>query len=278
MDKFEDLKAYLGQYDRLAIAYSGGVDSSFLMAVATEVLGRDRVLGLTVKSALSPRRETMEAIYLAEVHDWNIEVFELDLFSEREANLKIIENGPRRCYHCKKALFTKLQDLALDLGYPVLMDGTNKDDEGDYRPGMEAVRELEVISPLRELGLSKDQIRTYSKKVYDLATWNKPSAACLASRIPYGTDLSEENLSQVEEAEAFLQGLGYMTTRVRHQGPVARIEVPQEDLERIVLEDREEINEALRGLGFTYVALDLAGYRTGSGNLMLEEENEDTLS
>ncbi|MDO5037863.1 MAG: ATP-dependent sacrificial sulfur transferase LarE [Tissierellia bacterium] len=274
MDKFEELKAYISQYDQVAIAYSGGVDSSFLMAVATDVLGKDRVLGLTLKSALTPRKEIMEAAYLAGVHGWNTELVDLDLWDQDQ----VVKNQPRRCYYCKKVLFTHLQSLARDRGMEVLFDGTNKDDESCYRPGMEAIKELKVLSPLRELGLSKEEIRRYSKEVYDLATWNKPAAACLASRIPYGQALTEENLRQVEEAEAFLQGLGYMTCRVRHHGNLARLELAKEDMGAFMEKDRESVYQALRDLGFIYVALDLVGYRQGSGDLVLEAGNEDTLS
>lgn len=268
MKKFEQLKENLKKLDNIAIAFSGGVDSTFLMAVAHDVLGPENVMGFFVLSPLNPKRDRFEVQVLADMQDWDYETIEIDPWEIEE----IGENSSQRCYYCKKAIFTQVIKEAKKLGYKTLADGTNLTDDGDFRPGIEALEELEIISPLREVGLNKEDIRTLSKEIYDLPTWNKPSSACLASRIPYGTPLTLENLEIVDEAEDYLHNIGYMACRVRYHGNLARIELNPKDFERFMKDDRKNVQKAFERLGFVYVALDIMGYRSGSTNLVLEEK------
>lgn len=268
MVKLQGLKEQLKQLKRLAIAYSGGVDSTFLMAVANEVLGPENVRDYFIVSPMNPQRDVYEAHAIAEMNHWNVKTIKSDPWEEE----KIYRNEADRCYFCKHSIFEDILEEAKKEGFAYLADGSNIDDEGDYRPGMKALEELKVLSPLREMGLSKEEIRKYSKECYDLPTWNKPSATCLASRIPYGTPLTKENLSLVDQGESLLQGLGYKNCRLRYHGNLCRIELLPEDFERFMANDREQVFEELRKLGFIYVTLDLFGYKSGSTNLVLEAE------
>lgn len=268
MNKLDALKENLSKLDHLAIAYSGGVDSSFLMAVTHDVLGPEKVLGFFAESPLNPQRDQYEAQVVAEMNGWKIQRVKIDPWS----NLEISNNEPDRCYFCKKNIFESILSKAKENGFKNLADGTNLDDKDDIRPGIKALDELNVISPLLEVGLSKEEIRKLSKEEYNLPTWNKPSAACLASRIPYGTKLTLENLRIVDEAENHLHGLGYRNCRVRYHGNLCRIELDTHDFEKFMTQDRLGVQEAFRELGFIYVTLDIAGYRMGTANLALEEK------
>lgn len=268
MNKLSVLKKNLGKLDQLLVAYSGGVDSSFLMAVAHEVLGPDRVQAIFVASPLNPQRDRYEAHVVAEMNGWKIKTVSIDPWENKE----ISGNGRDRCYFCKKTIFEKIGQEALALGYSNIADGSNFDDLDDIRPGMKALDELNIVSPLLEAKLTKDEIRLYSKEVYDLPTWNKPSAACLASRIPYDTELTEDNLRMVDEAENFLHGLGYRGCRARYHDKVCRIELNPNDFDKFMAQDREVVQKALEEIGFVYVALDIVGYRMGATNLVLEEK------
>jgi uncharacterized protein len=258
------LKEFLGGCDSIAVALSGGVDSTLLMAVAFEVLG-PRALALTACTASFPERERLAVRAYCE--ERGIRQIEVD--SGEFAVPGFTENPPDRCYHCKRALFTTLLSLAEAEGISVLAEGSNLDDEQDYRPGLAALSELDVVSPLKLAGFTKDDIRALSRE-RGLATWDKPACACLASRVPYGTEISPELLLRIDRAEQCLLDTGVKQVRVRVHGDLARIEVAESDVPLFADEAfRHRITACLQELGFTYVTLDLHGYRTGSMNLAL---------
>jgi uncharacterized protein len=253
--------------DGVAIAFSGGVDSTFLAAVAAEVLG-DRVLAVTALSPTYPQHEQAEAEDIARqlgIRQERVESNELDIAG-------FAENPPDRCFHCKNELFSVLGDVARRHGLSTVADGTNADDLHDHRPGRRAAALHGVRSPLLEAGLGKQEIRDLSK-LMGLPTADKPALACLASRFPYGTRITEEKLAAVEQVERALRDLGFRQVRVRHHGDVARIEVAPDAIARLCGDElREAVLRAARAAGFLYVAADLEGYRTGSLNEVLRGE------
>lgn len=260
-NKYEALKTYLMELGSIAVGYSSGVDSTFLIKVAHEVLG-DKAMAITVASSLFPKREMNEAIKFCQDNGIKHRIIEVD-----ELGIPgFSENPTNRCYICKKDLFTRITEVANSEGISYVAEGSNMDDNGDYRPGLQAVAELGIKSPLRYVELYKDEIRTLSKAM-DLPTWEKPSFACLASRFVYGEEVTKDKLCMVEQAEDLLLEHGFKQFRVRIHGLVARIEVLPEDLPRFLdASFRSEVVDNLKAYGFTYVSLDLQGYRTGSMN------------
>lgn len=260
------LRGLLREMDGAAVAFSAGVDSTFLLRAAHEELG-DRVVAVTVRSPLIPRRELDDAAAFCRQEGVRHAFVDFDAL----AVPAVAANPPDRCYHCKKEIFGRIVAFARANGCAAVAEGSNTDDDGDYRPGRRAIRELGIRSPLREAGLSKEDIRALSREM-GLPTWNKPSFACLASRIPYGEPLTAEALGRVERAERWLldAGLDLAQVRVRAHGNLARIEVPPSDLPRLT-DGAAEIAAAFKGFGFAYVTLDLQGYRTGSLNETLSE-------
>lgn len=264
--KYEMLKKYLMDLGSVAVAYSSGVDSTFLLKVAHDVL-KENVIAVTLKSESFPNREYEESIQFCKdngIRQIIVETSELEIEGFKE-------NPKNRCYICKKAIFSDVIKVAQENGIQHIVEGSNMDDMADYRPGMMAIKELGIKSPLRECELYKSEIRECSKKL-NLPTFNKPSFACLASRIPYGETITEEKLKMVDKAEELLMSLGFEQFRVRVHGNLARIEVLSKDIEKIVqLETRNIINTKFKEYGFMYVSIDLQGYRTGSLNEVLKK-------
>jgi uncharacterized protein len=261
--KAERVKAILFGLGRVGVSFSGGVDSTLLLRLAVEACGREQVLALTGISPTLPQREleaARETVRQLGVTHLEVETGELEDPAFRE-------NPPDRCYHCKRRRLAVLRRAAAERGFGQVVEGTNRDDLGDYRPGLRATEEAGVRSPLLEAGLSKAEVRELSRAL-GLPGWNRPAAACLASRVPYGLPVTADRLDQVEQAEEYLTGLGFSPVRVRHHGEVARVEVAPGDRERL-LGQAAEVQAVLEGLGFRYVTLDLSGYRTGSLNRSL---------
>lgn len=264
--KKQKLEQYLQELGSVAVAFSSGVDSTFLLKVAKEVLG-ENVIAVTAKSCSFPNRELKEAEDFCKKEGIRQIIFESDELSIEDFR----QNPKNRCYICKRALFTKIVEVASGCGIENVAEGSNLDDNGDYRPGLIAVAELGIKSPLRYAELTKEEIRILSKEM-NLPTWDKPSFACLASRFVYGETISEEKLKMVEKAEQILLDLGFRQMRVRIHGNIARIEVLPDEIPKLVDEKvRNNVYNTLKGLGFDYVTMDLLGYRTGSMNETLSE-------
>ncbi len=257
--KLQRLQAILTAWGKAAIAFSGGTDSAFLLKAAHDLLG-DNAIALTSVSCTLPKRELADAQAFCQregVRQILVDPHELDLAEFRS-------NPPDRCYYCKRSTFSLFRKTAAELGFDIVADGSNADDAGDYRPGMRAAAELGAQSPLRDAGLTKADIRELSRR-WGLPTWDKPSAACLASRVAYGEEITAEKMRRVDEAEAFLQDLGFRQARLRVHGDLARIEIAP-DAFPLLLSRREEVAAKCKALGFSYAAMDLSGYRTGSMN------------
>lgn len=266
-DKMERLKQYLASLQSVAVAFSSGVDSTFLLKVAHEALG-DKVIAVTAESCSFPKRELEEAKAFCEKEGIRhficaSEELEIEGFSKNPVN---------RCYLCKRELFEKIREITAENHIENIVEGSNMDDNGDYRPGLQAVAELDIKSPLRYAGLTKADIRQLSKAL-GLTTWNKQSFACLSSRFVYGEDITREKLSMVDRAEQLLLDLGFHQIRVRIHDKMARIEILPEEFEKLLRpEVRERVLSEFQSYGFTYVTMDLKGYRTGSMNETIRTE------
>ena len=269
LNKYEELKRYIKSLGSVAVAFSSGVDSTFLLFASKEALN-DNIIALTASSCLFPKRELSEAeefcknLKIKHI-TINANEFEIDGFSENPVN---------RCYLCKKQLFNLFKNIAAENKINQVIEGSNFDDEGDYRPGLMAIRELNIKSPLKELKFTKAEIRSLSK-YFNLPTWDKPSFACLASRFPYGEEINENKIKMVDRAEQILLDLGFEQFRVRvHNSNLARIELLPKEFQKFIEDDiRLKVYEKFKKIGFNYVALDIIGYRTGSMNEVLDKTN-----
>jgi pyridinium-3,5-biscarboxylic acid mononucleotide sulfurtransferase len=267
-ERLEELESIVAPYGSALVAFSGGVDSSLALAIAARALPKERVLAVTsnnetyLPSELEPAHELADTLG---VEHLVVNTRELD-------DPNYAKNPANRCYFCKSTLYSELGRIAAERGYGCVVDGANADDEGDYRPGRKAARELEVVSPLSIAGVSKAEVRELAKHL-GLPSWDKPALACLSSRFPYGQEITPEKLAQVARAEEFLRAEGFRQVRVRHHGEIARLEVGSDEMER-AFALRERICDELKEAGFLYVTLDLSGYATGSLNASLSRKGK----
>lgn len=269
--KLDSLKEYIKSYDRVMVAFSGGADSTFLLKVCADELGRENVVAATGTSVTY----TLDELRLARETAETLGVRHIVVDTDEMGNDSFSANTGLRCYYCKNHLYSKLTDITRSEGIDAIFDGNNLDDAGDYRQGLKAVAEWGILSPLIAAGLTKDEIRRHSREM-GLATWDRPANPCLASRIPYGSRITREKLEAVAEGEKFIRDLGFKIVRVRHHGAIARIEIPLQDMPRFFREDvRERVNARLKDLGFIWVAVDLEGYRMGSLNSALNRKAGD---
>lgn len=267
--KHKALTRILEECQSVCVGYSGGVDSVFLARFALDVLGPERVLAVTGRSASYPEVQHRMAVDCVQ----RFGIPHLEVHTDEVANPDYASNPGNRCYHCKSELWTRLEEVARSRGLRTVVDGANADDVSDHRPGADAAREKGVRSPLQEAGLTKAEIRTLSRRM-GLPTWDQPASPCLASRLPYGLEVTEERLQQVERAESLLRRQGLREFRVRHHGDVARVEAASEELDR-ALEAVGELAERIRGLGFHAVVVDVEGYRRGALNEVLVQMGAD---
>lgn len=267
LDKYEQLKEYLKSLESVAVAFSSGVDSTFLLYAAKDALS-DKIIAVTASSCSFPKRELNEATQYCKENGIRQEICQSE-----ELKIEGFSHNPKnRCYLCKHELFKKILKIAEREGIKAVVEGSNLDDNGDYRPGLQAVAELGIKSPLRHIGFTKEEIRVLSK-YFNLPTWDKQSFACLSSRFVYGETISEEKLSMVDKAEQLLLDLGFHQVRVRIHNMMARIEIMPEEFEKLISENvRNQITEKFKEYGFDYVTMDLTGYRTGSMNEVLQKQ------
>ncbi len=265
-EKLKKLRNILAKTDKAILAFSGGVDSALLLKIAHDVM-RDRVIAVTSESPIHPSIDLEDAKKVAA----NIGVKHLIVRTREMSKEDFLENPPHRCYICKKTIFSAIQQMASTQGIYVILDGSNADDDNDYRPGIQALEELDVRSPLKEAGFTKTEIRQLSQRL-NLHTWNKPAMACLASRIPYGDRITVEKLKRIDKAETYLREQGFKEVRVRDHEGLARIEVNPDRIPLLVKTSTlEPIAETLKSLGYQYVTVDIQGYRTGSLNEVIDQ-------
>ncbi len=271
-EKLKKLKEHIASMSKVLVAFSGGVDSTFLLRIAQEVLGAENILAVTAVSPLMAGSQVAQAKEMGELLKANHIIIDFDPLSDK----KLAANGPDRCYHCKASIYKKLRDLADKEKIPYIICGSNRDDLSDFRPGNKAANMFNVISPLARAKLTKPEIRKLSRQ-RNLPTADQPSSPCLASRIAYGLEITEKRLRQVENAEHFLKQIGFKKLRVRHHGQTARIELPPDRIkEAVVSPNRFNIDSKLKQFGFKYVTVDLEGLRTGSLNETLSAEQKNS--
>jgi len=266
LDKFLKLKEIIINSESAAVAYSGGVDSTLLSFLSHNILAQKSLI-ITVNSEFISECEFNKAKFIAEKYGFNYKIIDLSVFN----NLKIIENNPKRCKFCKETVFKEIIALAKEDNIKNIFDGSNINDLEDYRPGFEAIKELQIRSPFIEANISKSEIRGISG-AFDIPNWNKPALACLASRIPYNTVITLESLKKVEKAEEYLNNLGYYGCRVRHHDLIARIVLANKDIEKFIFHHKDIVDKKLKEIGYTYVCIDLKGYKTGSLNALIDIE------
>ena len=258
----QDLTSYLEQYESAVVALSGGVDSSLVAKIASQVLGSKAIAVISASESL-PESERRLAVELC--NEIGIAFREIKTTELLDASYRV--NDGNRCFVCKSYLYQELQEFAKRDGYEVVLDGANADDLSDYRPGRRAANENSIKSPLAELGINKSKVREIAKEL-QLPNWNKPASACLASRVPYGTEVTKEVLAQIEQAEEIMRDAGFLQFRVRHHDSVARIEISPDEFARII-DERESITTQMKQLGYKFISLDLDGFRSGSMNELL---------
>jgi len=267
--KIKNLKNCIASLESAIVAFSGGVDSTLLLKLSSDIL-KDKVVAVTAKSLTFPQSELEDSKTLAR----ELGVKQVIIETNELKNKKFSSNDRERCYWCKDELFELISNFAKKNNFKYILDGSNYEDTVDYRPGAKAVKKWRVLSPLKEAGLTKEEIRTASKEL-GLSTWDKPAAACLASRIPYGTKITEDLLQKISSAESALKKLGFRQVRVRHHGNIARIELPIHDMPKILdSKIKNSVIKSLKNLGYIYITLDIEGYTTGSMNKILELSHE----
>jgi uncharacterized protein len=269
-EKYKLLKQNLKKLNKIVIAYSGGVDSTFLLKVSVQILGSENVLACIAAGPSLPKSQYKKAIEMAKGMQANVETIELDEMTD----ISYTANNADRCFHCKSYLYKTLNSVAKNKGYDYVVSGSNLDDYDDFRPGNKAAKIFNIQCPLAQAKLTKADIRQLSRRL-NLPTADIPASPCLASRISYGEKITEQKLKQIEQAEEFLRSLGLVEFRVRHHGQTARIEVHDEDIAKLIKEPmRQKVVEKLKTLGFKFVSVDLEGFRSGSLNQMLSEEDK----